>query len=140
MRAKTAFTAARSGVYRTPSQGDALRERAVADELAWLEADLADAHTKGRLLAALAAAGTFPASFGHNWDALADALGDLSWRPAAGYVLRLLNTSQIQRNLGTDWDTLLDVLCAAAGEWKARGKPFVVFVDDAALPAWVARL
>lgn len=136
MTAKTAFTAARSGVYRTPSQADALRERAVADEFAWLEADLVDAHTKGNLLAALAAAGGFPASFGHNWDALADALGDLSWRPAAGYVLRMVNTSQAQRDLGTQWGTLLDVLRATAGEWKARGKPFVVLVDDAALPAW----
>jgi hypothetical protein len=29
----------------------------------------------------------FPAWFGHNWDALADCLTDLSWLPAAGYVL-----------------------------------------------------
>lgn len=130
------FTAERSGVYRTPPPAERLRERAVAARFAWLEADLADAHTKTKLLASLATAGGFPASFGHNWDALADALGDLSWRPAAGYVLRLLNTSQTQRDLGTDWDTLLDVLRAAAVEWKARGKPFVVLVDDAALPAW----
>ena len=136
MTATTAVTAAHSGVYRTPPHAEGLHERAIAAQLDWLEADLAAATTKTKVLRALAAAGEFPASFGHNWDALADVLGDLSWRPAAGYVLRLLNTSQTQRDLGTDWDTLLDVLRAAAGEWKARGKPFVVLVDDAALPAW----
>ena len=134
--AKAAFTAARSGVYRAPPHADGLRERAAAAQLEWLEADLAAATTKTTLLGALAAAGAFPAAFGHNWDALADSLGDLSWRPAAGYVLRLRNTSGAQHALGADWDTLLEVLRAAAGEWKARGKPFVVFVDDAALPAW----
>jgi hypothetical protein len=136
LTAKTDLTAARSGVYRTPQSADGLRERAAAAQLDWLEADLAAATTKTKLLGALAAAGGFPAGFGHNWDALADALGDLSWRPAAGYVLRLSSAPQTQRALGADWHTLLDVLRAAAEEWKARGKPFVVLIDDAALPAW----
>jgi hypothetical protein len=30
---------------------------------------------------------SFPAWFGHNWDTLADCLGDLSWLPGAGHVL-----------------------------------------------------
>lgn len=30
---------------------------------------------------------SFPAWFGHNWDALADCLGDLSWLSGAGQVL-----------------------------------------------------
>ena len=136
MTAKTAFTAVRSGVYRTPVHADSLRERATAAQLDWLEADLAAATTKTKLLGELAAAAGFPAAFGHNWDALADALGDLSWRPAAGYVLRLSSAPQAQRNLGADWHMLLDVLRTAAEEWKARGKPFVVLIDDAALPAW----
>ena len=136
MTAKTAFTAARSGVYRTPLHAEGLRERAMAAQLDWFEADLAAATTKTKLLGVLAAAGGFPAGFGHNWDALADALGDLSWRPAAGYVLRLSSAPQTQRDLGADWDTLLDVLRAAAEEWKARGKLFVVLIDEAALPAW----
>jgi hypothetical protein len=136
LTAKTAFTAVRSGVYRTPLHVEGLRERAMAAQLDWLEADLAAATTKTKLLGALAAAGGFPVGFGHNWDALADALGDLSWRPAAGYVLHLSSAPQTQHDLGADWDTLLDVLRAAAQEWKARGKLFVVLIDDAALPAW----
>jgi hypothetical protein len=45
--------------------------------------------TKGELLTTLATALQFPSWFGHNWDALADCLGDLTgrhcviWRGAA---------------------------------------------------------
>ena len=42
------------------------------------------------------------------------------------------------RALGGDWATLIEVLRHAADYWKARGTPFVVFVDDAAeLPLWI---
>jgi hypothetical protein len=126
----------RSGVYRTPADAHALRERAVAARLAWLETDLADARTKAQLLAAVARAAEFPAWFGHNWDALADSLRDLSWRPAGGYVLRMRNSAALQRALGADWTAFLEVLREAAGDWKLRGKPFVAFVDDDTLPAW----
>jgi ParB-like chromosome segregation protein Spo0J len=134
--ATTAFTAERSGVYRTPADVHGLRERAVAARLAWLEADLARVRGKAEVLAALAAAAELPAEFGHNWDALADSLGDFSWRPAAGYVLYLRNTAAARRALGAEWATLLEVLREVAREWKARGKVFVALVDDATLPAW----
>lgn len=136
MTAKGAFTAQRSGIYRTPADADKQPPEAAAARLAWLEADLAGARTKAQLLSVLAAAAGSPASFGHNWDALADSLGDLSWRPAAGYVLELRNAPAAQRDLGPHWDTLLEVLRGAAREWKARGKPFIVFVDDPKLPSW----
>jgi hypothetical protein len=137
MTATGTFTAQRSGVYRTPAGADTLRQDAAAARLAWLEADLAGVQTKARLLTVLATAAGFPASFGNNWDALADGLGDLSWQPAAGYVLELKNARAVQRSLGADWRTLLEVLRGAAREWTARGKPFVVFIgDDAQLPSW----
>ncbi len=41
----------------------------------------------GELLAACAAAWQFPSWYGHNFDALADCLADLSWLPAPGYLL-----------------------------------------------------
>ena len=136
MMAMNAFTAQRSGVYRTPSDAHELHQDAAGARLAWLEADLAGAQTKAQLLTALAAAAGFPASFGHNWDALADSLGDLSWRPAAGYVLELRNAPAAQLKLGAEWNTLLEVLREAAHEWKARGKPFIAFLDDSQLPSW----
>lgn len=38
---------------------------------------------KTELFTRIASALIFPDWFGHNWDALADCLGDLSWLPAA---------------------------------------------------------
>jgi hypothetical protein len=130
------FTAAQSGVYRTPVHIDAVRQSIAADTR-WLEVDLGAAGDKSELMQAFAATG-FPAGFGRNWDALADALADLSWQPAQGYVLRLVDAARAARALGSDWATLIDVLRHTADYWKAHGKPFVVFVDDAAeLPPWI---
>lgn len=132
----TAFAAERSGVYRAPADVLALRQRAEAARLAWIAADLARVGGKAELMAALGSAAQLPAGFGMNWDALADGLGDLSWRPAVGYVLHLRHTAAAQGRLGAQWATLLEVLHQAAREWKSRGKPFVAFVDDADLPVW----
>ena len=132
----TDFSAARSGIYRSPADVDSVREGAKAARLVWIEGDLAHVRSKPELLAGLAAAGGFPAGFGHNWDALADSLGDFSWRPAGGYVLYLRSSAAAQRALGAEWQTFLEVLRKAAGEWKARGKAFITFVDDVKMPVW----
>ena len=132
----TDLTAARSGVYRSPADVDRLREHALAARQAWIDVDLSRVRTKAELLAALAGAGGFPAGFGGNWDALADSLGDFSWRPAGGYVLHLRESAAVQRALGAEWNTFLEVLRKAAAEWKARGKTFIAFVDDAKVPVW----
>jgi len=137
MTANDTIAPERSGVYCTAERADALRDRARTQGLAWLEADLASARSKSALLDALAAAADFPAWFGRNWDALEDSLTDFSWRPAAGYVLRLRNTEAARQALAAEWRTLIEVLQAVACDWKARGKPFVVVVDGAPdLPAW----
>jgi hypothetical protein len=134
--ASRSFAAERSGVYQTPSDPHVVRAAAEAAQLAWFEVDLGRARGKADVFAAMATAAGFPAGFGHNWDALADSLGDLAWRPARGYVLQLHDTAAARRALGAEWATLLDVLQGAAREWKARGKAFIVFVDDTGLPPW----
>ena len=134
MTAKT-LTAAHSGVYRTPQDVDALRASASAARLDWIEVDLARVATKAELLNAIATACAFPAGFGHNWDALADALADFSWRSGRGYVLHLRGA--VERSVGSEWNTLLEVLHQAAREWQARGKPFIALIDSRSLPAWL---
>jgi hypothetical protein len=121
-----------SGLYRTPASIDSLRERAGASGAAWLEADLAFARDKSQLLRTVARAGAFPGTFGANWDALADGLQDLSWRPAGGYVLHLQHGKDAAQSLGPHWPTLLEILRQTAQYWKARGKPFIVLVDEVA--------
>ena len=52
----------------------------------------------------------FPEWFGHNWDALADCLADLSWMPADGYLLLLANTEAWQLADRESFDVAIEVL------------------------------
>ena len=126
-----------SGAYRAPERVDPLRARAEGSGTTWFEVDLAAVRNKTRLLEAIARACGFPANFGGNWDALADALQDLWWRPARGYVLHLRNGGAASAALGAEWSVLVEVLRASATYWKARGKPFIALIDEAAgLEVW----
>lgn len=86
--------------------------------------DLAGCVDAPMLLARFASALRFPEWFGHNWDALADSLGDLSWLPASGYVLLLENASGWRAAAGDDATTLLEILNGAAASWAAQGVAF----------------
>lgn len=88
------------------------------------EANLENADDKAALLDELAAALEFPATFGDNWDALADSLGDLSWRPAPGYLLLLDHCSGLRETGADDFGILLEILDEAARSHGARGVPF----------------
>jgi hypothetical protein len=73
---------------------------------------------------------SFPGWFGRNWDALEDALADLSWLPAArGRVLLVHRVAAT-----SDAATLLDVLATAA---EGADPPLTVLVAGGApgLPA-----
>jgi hypothetical protein len=92
--------------------------------------------TKARLLDAIARAADFPSDFGGNWDALNDSLQDLSWRPAAGYVLHVNGGGSAKAALGDDWAIFIEILRHAAAYWAGRGKYLIALIDDAALPDW----
>ncbi len=109
-----------AGVFQLNCTQDALRDSARRAGFALFEADVAAAHGRGEVLAELARAIDAPDWFGHNWDALADALGDLSWRDAPGYVLLLQGPHP--------GDVILDdILHATVEFWRLHGKPFWVF-------------
>ncbi|MEN3355343.1 MAG: hypothetical protein V7640_3501 [Betaproteobacteria bacterium] len=131
------LTADRSGLYQTPPDWSSAREHFAGSGADCLEIDLTDARTKEQLLDAFAQSLSFPATFGRNWDALADALQDLSWHPSRAYVLHLQHAALVRRALAADWLILLEVLSAAVMYWKSRGTPFIVIVDGAReLPQW----
>lgn len=109
-----------AGVYRLNCSLDALHDSVQRAGFAVFEADIATAHGKGEVLAEMARAVKAPDWFGHNWDALADALGDLSWSNAPGYVLLL-------RGEHTGEEILDDILNATVEFWRLQGKPFWVF-------------
>lgn len=93
--------------------------------------DLSGCTEKSELLARIAKGLEFPAWFGSNWDALADCLTDLGWRPAMGYVLILENAAELQQVQPEVFDTALAILADTAAAWKARGATFRTFVSVA---------
>lgn len=102
----------------------AMAEAGAALGFAVVRIDLSGCRDKADLLMRAAAALAFPDWFGHNWDALADALEDLSWLPAAGYLLLLEHAQNWQAQAGDDPATLLDILNESSALWAEQRKPF----------------
>lgn len=122
---------ASSGVYWLPASAMTALRRATSDaDLYWMSADLTGVASKQELLAQLAQACHFPAYFGHNWDALADALADLGWLPAAtSYVLSLVHSQSLALHAGDELHIALDILRQVAAEWQGRNIAFHVLLD-----------
>ena len=119
---------AAAGSYSRRCGGDELRPAANDANFALFDADLKGVKGKQNLLNALAAAAAFPPEFGVNWDALADALCDLSWcGEAAGYVLLLRNVSDTFGLSANDREIAQDILADTVVYWQQRKKPFWVF-------------
>ncbi len=67
-----------------------------------------------------------PAYVGRNWDAFEEAVNDLAWAPAAGYVLVYDDAANLDEHDAPALQTAVDILATAAGNWQAEGKPFYV--------------
>lgn len=115
---------ARSGVYRA-SRVDEILDAAKGSGLRL--ATVKTGTDKAALLQSLAQALDFPGWFGHNWDALNDCLGDLSWSKGAGHVVTFEQWEQLGSEVR---DTLIEILSSAAQAWREQGEPFIaVFID-----------
>jgi hypothetical protein len=77
--------------------------------------------TKRALLAELARVFEFPSYVGRNWDALEEALGDLEWLPAAGYVLVIDGAERLLARHDTDYATFVSLIDAVGREWARPG-------------------
>ena len=122
-----------AGIYFLPeSDIDELSEATAVNRFACLPVDLEGCHDKAGLLARLAQSLSLPAHFGHNWDALADALGDLRGGDVPGVVLLLTHSEALRREATADFKRAMEVLQGACREWASRGVPFWAFValDD----------
>lgn len=115
---------ARAGIcFVDAADRAAMVEAANALDFKVVAVDLASATGKRALIDAIAAALEFPSTFGHNWDALADSLGDLSWLPASGYMLLLDHTQGLREAAPDDFDTLLEILEDVTRAQAAVGTP-----------------
>jgi hypothetical protein len=83
--------------------------------------DVGDGTDKSAVLASFAGALGFPEWVGRNWDALEDALRDLSWWPAgvAGRAIIVRGDPASTGPLGA-------ILVAVAAWWAEHGDAFVV--------------
>jgi hypothetical protein len=116
-----------AGVYRLncPLAG----VRAATAQMGFLifEAELTLVHDKRSFLATVAKALNAPEGFCNNWDALADALGDLSWQPAPGYVLLLRNGGESIGLPAAELVIANEIFIATVNFWKSKRIPFWVF-------------
>jgi hypothetical protein len=118
-----------AGIYFLPEADiDELAEAAAVNRFAFLRVDLDGCDDKPGLLARLAQSLPLPAHFGHNWDALADALGNLRGGDVSGVVLLLENSGAMRRHATADFKRAREVLQGACREWANRGVPFWAFV------------
>lgn len=125
-----------SGVYAAPADASAWRAAHLGKDDVWRVLDLSPARDKADLLRGLAHALDFAPDFGHNWDALADALQDLSWLQSSRIVLELTGGDAFQRNAPEAWRTALDIFRDAATYWSSRRRVLLVLVHGAShLPA-----
>ena len=119
-----------AGVYRLTCPLVVLEANVMLSGYTLFEADISTSHGKGEFLAALALAIKAPDWFGHNWDALADVLGDLSWQPSAGYVLLLCGGDAKLGLSDADNAIAMDIFNDTVNYWKSQDKPFWVFFAD----------
>jgi hypothetical protein len=135
----SAFEPGRSGLYRTPDELTALQQAARRVGIACFNVDLQNVTGKREFLAACAAGLGFPATFGHNWDALADSLRDFSWQPARGYVLHFEQARRLAEAAPQAYAAATEILGIAAQYWESRGSVFLALIDEAPeLPAFSA--
>ncbi len=129
-----------NGLYAAPADIAALRRAARAAGLAWHVIDLQRARGRRALFTAFARGFGFPATFGGNWDALADCLQDLSWQATPDRMLQLRGTVTFAAAAAEDFALLCEILNDTASYWREHGRLFVVLAEDAAgWPSWPLR-
>lgn len=119
----------RAGVFFVTPDDIAILADVVRDAgLLARHVDLRGCTDKPTLLAHMATAFEIPDDRGRNWDALADALRDLSWLPAPGYALLVDAASDLRDADETGFDTLLALLDEASADWATQQIPFWAFL------------
>jgi hypothetical protein len=92
-----------------------------------LRTDISDVD-ESQLLERLKDAFRFP-YFGHNWDALHDALMDLEWLDSRMYILILDGATSFWTRHPRDAGRLVEIWLGCAEYWARSGVPFhLVFV------------
>ncbi|WP_190133070.1 barstar family protein [Streptomyces mashuensis] len=122
------------GVYRLPPTDAPDDVAALATGADWHPARLrlAHVHDKAAFLDRCAADLDFPSWFGHNWDALADCLTDLSWWREAGktrgHLLLAEDWETFRKSAPADARTAEAILTDAVGFWAGHDPVLAVLL------------
>ncbi len=93
------------------------------------------AETKAGLLDEFARALAFPGWSGRNWDALADALGDLSWLPPGPRVVVWAGADALRSAQPDAYRTALEVLRDATKRSTRGDRPLTILLAPSPEPA-----
>jgi hypothetical protein len=120
-----------SGVFviSPHTENGAVRKAAEACNLAFISISLRGISAKDTFLKKLAQALSFPGYFGLNWDALSDSLTDLSWKPAAGYVILVTRFQPLSDSLPEEIPLIKNIFESSAAYWKENKVPFFVILS-----------
>ena len=123
-----------SGIHPAPPilSAGSLQEALEACGLATFVVDLRGADGKAGILRAIATDLHFPGWVGRNWDALEDAMRDLSWLPTGtqGRAILLLGAEQPSAGSSEELEVLEDVLESAVASWAGTDTPLIVVTAD----------
>ena len=110
------------GLYRVDGEveADRLRDGLADPNLAVFNLPGETITDKPSFLAACATAFRFPPTFGRNWDALADLLGDLEWAKAARYVVIYHDPARFAQASPSDWAMALDIFRDTVAYWTQQ--------------------
>ena len=104
-----------------------LRSSVATAGLRLIEVDLKGVKGKQNFIAALAQGAQFPAEFGMNWDALADALCDAQLLKAQGFTLLLRNATKSLGLALNDSEIATDIFADTVLYWQQRSTPCWIF-------------
>lgn len=134
------FGARKGGVWFVPGADKrSVQSAAKREDFTFFHIDGKSIERKEQLLNHVATALRLPKSFGHNWDALEEALIDLD-DEGEGHVLFFDHIDGMLNAHPDQFDTLVEILRDAVESWKEDGMPMMVVLTGAKAPRGVARL
>ena len=120
-----------AGVYVVEAAGASdFLAAAMALDFAAVTVNLAGCSDRDEALERIGTALKFPSWFGRNWDALADCLADMSWWPAAGYLVLIEHPDAWRVAEPESFDTLLEIIEEASQAWAEERKPFWALLPE----------
>lgn len=114
--------------FRSRLSSEELRRSLDAQGVRCFVLDLRGVSHKAMLLEAWVRSIGAPEWVGRNWDALDEAMRDLSWARAERYVVIVTGGGELASADPKSWRTALDILRTTIAEWQTRGVSMLVLV------------